>query len=50
MGKFPDATRRTERIGQLLFVATQAAQSLASRRLEPLGLSAIYHTYHGAKV
>jgi DNA-binding MarR family transcriptional regulator len=40
VGKSPDATRRTERIGQLLFVATQAAQSLATQRLEPLGLSA----------
>ena len=25
-------------------------QALADLRLEPLGLSAIYHTYHGAKV
>jgi len=30
---------RTERVGQLLFVATQAAQALATERLEPLGLS-----------
>ena len=30
---------RTERIGQLLFVAAQAAQALATERLEPLGLS-----------
>jgi DNA-binding MarR family transcriptional regulator len=29
----------TERVGQLLFVAAQAAQALASERLEPLGLS-----------
>jgi DNA-binding MarR family transcriptional regulator len=29
----------TERVGQLLFVATQAAQALATERLEPLGLS-----------
>ena len=40
VGKSADAGRRTERIGQLLFVATQAAQSLATQRLEPLGLSA----------
>jgi DNA-binding MarR family transcriptional regulator len=31
--------KRTERIGQLLFVATQAAQALATARLDPLGLS-----------
>ena len=31
--------QRTERIGQLLFVATQAAQTLATERLDPLGLS-----------
>lgn len=31
--------KRTERIGQLLFVATQAAQALATERLDPLGLS-----------
>jgi DNA-binding MarR family transcriptional regulator len=30
---------RTERVGQLLFVAAQAAQALAVERLEPLGLS-----------
>lgn len=29
----------TERVGQLLFVAAQAAQALALERLEPLGLS-----------
>jgi DNA-binding MarR family transcriptional regulator len=29
----------TQRVGQLLFVATQAAQALAVERLEPLGLS-----------
>jgi DNA-binding MarR family transcriptional regulator len=40
MGKSPDASRRTERIGQLLFVATQAAQTLATDQLQPLGLSA----------
>jgi len=31
--------QRTERVGQLLFVAAQAAQALAIERLEPLGLS-----------
>jgi DNA-binding MarR family transcriptional regulator len=30
---------RTARVGQLLFVAAQAAQALADERLEPLGLS-----------
>ena len=40
MGKSADASRRTERIGQLLFVATQAAQNLATEQLQPLGLSA----------
>jgi DNA-binding MarR family transcriptional regulator len=30
---------RTERVGQLLFVASQAAQTLATERLDPLGLS-----------
>ena len=40
MGKSPDASGRTERIGQLLFVATQAAQTLATEQLQPLGLSA----------
>src|SRR5438128_1481571 len=34
------APQRTERVGQLLFVAAQAAQTLAEERLEPLGLSA----------
>jgi DNA-binding MarR family transcriptional regulator len=40
MSKSADASRRTERIGQLLFVATQAAQNLATEQLQPLGLSA----------
>jgi MarR family transcriptional regulator, lower aerobic nicotinate degradation pathway regulator len=31
--------KRTERVGQLLFVASQAAQALATDRLDPLGLS-----------
>lgn len=31
---------RTDRIGQLLFVASQAAQALATELLEPLGLTA----------
>jgi DNA-binding MarR family transcriptional regulator len=31
--------KQTERVGQLLFVAQQAAQTLATERLEPLGLS-----------
>jgi len=31
---------RTNRVGQLLFVASQAAQELATERLEPLGLTA----------
>jgi MarR family transcriptional regulator, lower aerobic nicotinate degradation pathway regulator len=30
---------RTERVGQLLFVSAQAAQALATERLDPLGLS-----------
>lgn len=30
---------KTHRVGQLLFVAAQAAQTLAIERLEPLGLS-----------
>src|SRR5262252_9430899 len=38
MGK-PAAKRQTERVGQLLFVAQQAAQALAIERLEPQGLS-----------
>src|SRR6516162_4261898 len=33
------ARRQTSRVGQLLFVAQQAAQALAIERLEPLGLS-----------
>jgi len=33
------AKRQTERVGQLLFVAQQAAQALAIERLEPQGLS-----------
>ena len=40
MGKSPGSSGRTERIGQLLFVATQAAQTLATEQLQPLGLSA----------
>lgn len=40
MNKSPGSSGRTERIGQLLFVATQAAQALATERLRPLGLSA----------
>jgi DNA-binding MarR family transcriptional regulator len=40
MGKSQGASRPTERIGQLLFVATQAAQTLATGQLRPLGLSA----------
>jgi DNA-binding MarR family transcriptional regulator len=38
-----DGRRReeqTQRVGQLLFVAAQAAQSLATERLEPIGLTA----------
>jgi DNA-binding MarR family transcriptional regulator len=35
----PANVKRTERIGQLLVVAADAAQALASERLEPLGLS-----------
>jgi DNA-binding MarR family transcriptional regulator len=31
--------KRTDRIGQLLFVGAQAAQALAAERLDPLGLS-----------
>ena len=38
MGKSA-ARRQTGRVGQLLFVAQQAAQALAIERLEPLGLS-----------
>src|SRR5215472_17238929 len=33
------ARQQTGRVGQLLFVAQQAAQALAIERLEPLGLS-----------
>src|SRR5438046_9392684 len=33
------ARQQTGRVGQLLFVAAQAAQALATERLEPLGLS-----------
>lgn len=40
MSKSPGSSGRTERIGQLLFVATQAAQTLATEQLQPLGLSA----------
>ena len=40
MNKPPGSSARTERIGQLLFVATQAAQALATEQLRPLGLSA----------
>ena len=40
MSKSPGSSARTERIGQLLFVATQAAQALATEQLRPLGLSA----------
>jgi len=39
MGKSEAARRQTGRVGQLLFVAQQAAQALAVERLEPLGLS-----------
>jgi DNA-binding MarR family transcriptional regulator len=39
MGKSAGARRRTGRVGQLLFVAQQAAQALAIERLEPLDLS-----------
>jgi len=37
--KPPSRPGRTDRVGQLLFVATQAAQSLATERLAPLRLS-----------
>lgn len=40
MNKSPGSSARTERVGQLLFVATQAAQALATEQLRPLGLSA----------
>ena len=39
MGKSEASQRQTGRVGQLLFVAQQAAQALAIERLEPLGLS-----------
>ncbi len=39
MGKSAASRRQTGRVGQLLFVAQQAAQALATDRLEPLGLS-----------
>ena len=39
MGKSAAARRQTGRVGQLLFVAQQAAQALAIERLAPLGLS-----------
>ena len=39
MGKSVAARRQTSRVGQLLFVAQQAAQALATERLAPLGLS-----------
>jgi DNA-binding MarR family transcriptional regulator len=39
MGKSGSARQQTGRVGQLLFVAQQAAQALAIERLEPLGIS-----------
>ena len=39
MSKSGTPRRQTRRVGQLLFVAQQAAQALAIERLEPLGLS-----------
>jgi|GEM_PF-3303903 len=39
MSKSGASRRQTGRVGQLLFVAQQAAQALAIERLEPLGLS-----------
>ena len=39
MGKSAASRGQTGRVGQLLFVAQQAAQALAIERLEPLGLS-----------
>jgi DNA-binding MarR family transcriptional regulator len=39
MGNSAASRRQTGRVGQLLFVAQQAAQALATERLEPLGLS-----------
>jgi DNA-binding MarR family transcriptional regulator len=38
-GQFGSPGQPTGRVGQLLFVAQQAAQTLAAERLEPLGLS-----------
>ncbi len=40
MSKSQGASRPAERIGRLLFVAAQAAQTLATEKLAPLGLSA----------
>ena len=40
MRKSTDAVVRTQRVGQLLFVAAQAAQALATEELAPYGLSA----------
>src|SRR6266567_751804 len=40
MSKSQGASRPAERIGRLLFVAAQAAQTLATEQLAPLGLSA----------
>src|ERR1700752_1493970 len=39
MSKSAASRRQTGRVGQLLFVAQQAAQALAIERLEPRGLS-----------
>jgi len=39
MRKPPPPRGQTGRVGQLLFVAQQAAQALATERLEPLGLT-----------
>src|SRR5438477_11364538 len=39
MRKPVPARQQTGRVGQLLFVAQQAAQALAVERLEPLGMS-----------
>lgn len=39
MSKSAASRRQTGRVGQLLFVAQQAAQALAIEQLEPLGLS-----------
>lgn len=40
MRKSTDSRVGTQRVGQLLFVAAQAAQSLATEQLGPFGLSA----------